>query len=198
MFGPAARSPRIRSLFVACLGMILTVIGQAPLIKLTLAALSPPNTILPSAHVAKVVCLVARRWALPAPLATTQTRLSIYARNGLADPPATARPPRIGRSTHAARLSHATLWRKTHRQHGDTNTHSNVSTPTQHSLTLTPMITRSQTAPAERGSAPATPWLPSSAASLRAPPSKMLRRRQRVRCLCQVRPGASSPHQAPG
>ena len=50
---------------------------QAPLIKLTLAALSPPNTILPSAHVAKVVCLVARRWALPAPLATTHAAFNL-------------------------------------------------------------------------------------------------------------------------
>ena len=198
MFGPAARSPRSPELFSCDIGIVIQCDSTTAV-----------NKILRWLHYHPLILSylrrTSRRWSAlsraggPFPrLSRPPTRLSIYARNGLADPPATARPPRIGRSTHAARLSHATLWRKTHRQHGDTNTHSNVSTPTQHSLTLTPLITRSQTAPAERGSAPATPWLPSSAASLRAPPSKMLRRRQRVRCLCRVRPGASSPHQAPG
>ena len=106
---PLDRLSKVPELFSCDIGMLYSVIRQhCSEQNVTLAALSPPNTILPSAHVAKVVCLVARRCALPAPLATTHAAFNLREKRTGRPPSDRPVPPRIGRSTHAARLSHAT------------------------------------------------------------------------------------------
>ena len=84
---PLDRLSKVPELFSCDIGMLYRVIRQhCSEQNVTLAALSPPNTILPSAHVAKVVCLVARRCALPAPLATTHAAFNLREKR-------TGRPP---------------------------------------------------------------------------------------------------------
>ena len=84
---PLDRLSKVPELFSCDIGMLYSVIRQhCSEQNVTLAALSPPNTILPSAHVAKVVCLVARRCALPAPLATTHAAFNLREKR-------TGRPP---------------------------------------------------------------------------------------------------------
>jgi len=113
MFGPAARSPRSPELFSCDIGMLYSVIfDNCSEQNFTLAALSPPNTILPSAHVAKVVCLVARRWALPAPLATTHAAFNLHEKR-TGRPPCSDRPSSTHweeRSTHD--VVHARCFRR--------------------------------------------------------------------------------------
>ena len=106
---PLDRLSKVPELFSCDIGMLYSVIRQhCSEQNVTLAALSPPNTILPSAHVAKVVCLVARRCALPAPLATTHAAFNLREKR-------TGRPPSDRPSsthweehTRCPRLSHYT------------------------------------------------------------------------------------------